>query len=226
MSTTMWASSTLARDRDLALPARLRRHRQHRLGGVLDHVGQRLAHQAGVEAADQRLVRQVDREVDLGLGDADQEHRLADRLGQVAGHERRLRHAREGRELVHHAADVADLADDGVGALVEDLAVLVDGPAELALQPLGRQLDRGQRVLDLVGDAARHVGPGGRALGRDQIADVVEGDDVAVRSSSPRSVVTRTLIVRSRPSRLMVIWSRCSARRRAAPPRRPARGAA
>ncbi len=38
-----------------------------------------------------------------------------------------------------------------------------------------------QRVLDLVGDAARDIRPGSAALRRDQIADVVEGDDVAVR---------------------------------------------
>ncbi len=37
--------------------------------------------------------------------------------------ELRRRHAGEGRELVDHAADVADLADDGVGAAVEGLEV-------------------------------------------------------------------------------------------------------
>ncbi len=42
-------------------------------------------------------------------------------------HSRRItgvRHAREGREFVDHAADIADLADDGVGALLEDFAVV------------------------------------------------------------------------------------------------------
>ena len=51
---------------------------------------------------------------------------------------------------------------------------------EAALQPLGRELDRRQRVLDLVRDAARDIGPGGLALRRLQLGDVVEGDDEAV----------------------------------------------
>ncbi len=54
----------------------------------------------------------------------------------------------------------------------------------------------------------------------DEVGDVVEGDDIAVRAGrSRRSVVTRTLMVRSRPPRMTVIWSRCSGRssRSAAP---------
>ena len=73
-----------------------------------------------------------------------------------------------------------DLADDRVGALVEHLAVLGDDLAVAAADALGRQLDRRQRVLDLVGDAARHVGPGGGALRLHEIGDVVDGDDVGL----------------------------------------------
>ena len=51
--------------------------------------------------------------------------------------------------------------------------------AVFALQPFGRELDRRQRILDLVRDAPRHVGPGGGALRRHEIGDVVEGDDIA-----------------------------------------------
>jgi hypothetical protein len=40
--------------------------------------------------------------------------------------ERRRRHARESRELVDHAADVADLPDDRVGALLEGLGIRRD----------------------------------------------------------------------------------------------------
>ena len=179
-STTMLSSSSFGRDRDLRTCALLRRQRGNGFGGVLHDVGEGLGDQACVEAADERLVRQFDLEVDVRMGDLDQEHRLADRLGQVPDLERRLRHAREGRELVDHAADVADLADDRVGALVEDLAVVVDRLAELAPEPFGRKLDRRQRILDLVGDAPRHVRPGGASLGCDQVGDVVERDDVAM----------------------------------------------
>ena len=97
-------------------------------------------------------------------------------------HSRRITgvgHAREGREFVDHAPDVADLADDRVGALLEHFAVGADLAAVFALEPFGGKLDGGQRVLDLVGDAPRDVGPGGGALGRNKVGDVVEGGDVA-----------------------------------------------
>ena len=82
-------------------------------------------------------------------------------------------------EFIDHAADILDLADDRVGALIEDgPVVLIDLLAVAALEALGRKLDRRQRVLDLMGDAAGDVRPGGRALGDDEIGDVVEGDDV------------------------------------------------
>ena len=55
-----------------------------------------------------------------------------------------------------------------------------DMPAIAALQPFGRELDRRQRVLDFMGDAARDVGPGGAALRGDEVGDVVERDDAAL----------------------------------------------
>ncbi len=58
---------------------------------------------------------------------------------------------------------------------------LLDLREVFALEPLGGELDRGQRVLDLVRDAARDVGPGGLALGRLEFGDVVEGHDEADR---------------------------------------------
>jgi hypothetical protein len=45
---------------------------------------------------------------------------------------------------------------------------------QLVLQPLGAQLDRRQRVLDLVRQPACHLGPGHAALRRDDLGDVVE----------------------------------------------------
>ena len=106
-------------------------------------------------------------------------------------------------ELVDHALDVVDLADDRVGALVEDVLAFDDVPAVAALQALGRKLDRRQRVLDLVRDAPRDVGPGGAALRGDEIADVVERDHAALVGALG-SPVTRTLRSRSRPSLMSV----------------------
>ena len=57
--------------------------------------------------------------------------------------------------------------------------------AVAALQPLGGELDRGQRVLDLVGDAPGDVGPGGPALVDQLVGDVVEGQHRAVLVADP-----------------------------------------
>ena len=150
--------------------------------GVLDDVGQRLRDQAMVDARHDRLVRAAPAVKRMfGLPTSCRNTASRTTSSQVTVLHDRLRHAREAGELVHHAADVADLADDRLGALVEDLPVLrPDMLAEPPLQPLRRELDRRQRVLDLMGDAARHVRPGGAALRRHQVGDVVERDDQAL----------------------------------------------
>ncbi len=109
-----------------------------------------------------------------------------DAFAEIVALDARLRHAREGREFVHHALDVVDLAHDRVGALVENIAVLRDEAAVFALQPLGRKLDRRQRISDFMRDAARDVGPGGGALRGDEIGDVVERDDIALVGAASR----------------------------------------
>ena len=57
--------------------------------------------------------------------------------------------------------------------------------AVAALQPLGGELDRGQRVLDLVRDPAGDVGPGGAALVEQLLGNVVEGEDMAALDLHP-----------------------------------------
>ena len=87
----------------------------------------------------------------MGVAHLAQEHRVAQDVAQVARLLRRLRHPGESRELVDHPADITDLADDRIRALVEDgLVVLIDLLAVAALDALGGQLDRRQRVLDLM----------------------------------------------------------------------------
>ena len=49
-----------------------------------------------------------------------------------------------------------------------DVAPVLDLGRVFALEPLGRQADRGQRVLDLVRDPPRHLGPGRLTLGRQE----------------------------------------------------------
>src|SRR5471030_1879016 len=46
---------------------------------------------------------------------------------------------REGREFIHHATDIADVADDGIGALSERIRIGLDFLGEAALQALRRK---------------------------------------------------------------------------------------
>src|SRR5690606_32205024 len=119
-------------------------------------------------------------DVDLRQAYAFEEYGLTYRIAEVGDFGRGLRHAGKGREFIHHAADVANLADDGVDALVEDLAVILQLAAIAAAQPFGRELDGRQRILDLVGDAAGHVGPGTGTLRRLEIGNVIEGQHIAL----------------------------------------------
>src|SRR5438874_13546775 len=68
------------------------------------------------------------------------------------------------------------MADDRVGADSEGVGILLDIAEIFAAQPLGGELDWGQRVLDLVRNAGGDIGPGRLALRRQQLGNVVEGD--------------------------------------------------
>ena len=176
----MSSPSRVADNDDPAAPKLGRRHCGDRLAGILDDVGEALRDQPPVEPRRHRVLGDLDLDVDVGIADPLQEDDLPHRVGDVLRRHHRLRHAGEAGELVDHAADVVDLAHDGVGALLEHGAILDDRLAVFAAQPLRRKLDRRERVLDLMGDAAGDVGPGRGALRGDQLGDVVEGDDVAM----------------------------------------------
>ena len=106
-----------------------------------------------------------------------EEHHLLGQPAQVVRLAAQLGHAREVGELAGQLLDLVHLGDDGGGALVEDVAVLADAVQEALAQPLGRELDGGERVLDLVGDAPGHLLPGGEPLRLLQVGEVVEEDD-------------------------------------------------
>ena len=82
--------------------------------------------------------------------------------------------ARELRELVHQVLERVHLLDDGLAALGQDL-LEARGRLDVGLaDPLGRELDGGERVLDLVGELPRHLAPGRDLLGAHQRGEVVE----------------------------------------------------
>ena len=95
-----------------------------------------------------------------------QEHGLSDELGQRLLAKNRLGHPGKGRELVDHAPEVAHLSLDRARQLREGRVLLRQLGAVAAVQPLGGQLDRGQRILDLVRDPTRDVGPRPRGADR------------------------------------------------------------
>ena len=173
----------LERDGDSARPFIARRLRAPRSPSVafLSTFVSAWRHKTAVAFEIDGIDRRFRLEGDLRMRHALQEYGLVQKFLRVFAAHGRRRHAREGRELVHHASDVAHLADDRVGALPENFGIARDLVAVFALQALGGKLDRRQRILDLMRDASRHVGPGGGALRGDEIGDVVEGDDVAAR---------------------------------------------
>src|SRR5208283_6040551 len=134
------------------------------LDRILHDVLDRLGEEAPVDLRVKPLGGKLLDDVYVGVADPHQEGRLAYTFAQIVTLRAGLGHAREGGELVDHPLDVVDLSHDRVGALVEDLAIRLDELAVFSLETLRRKLDRGQGILDLVGDAARDVRPGGAAL--------------------------------------------------------------
>src|SRR5215472_14836626 len=147
--------------------------------GVLQEIDHRLAHLTRI-AGEAEALRNVEGYRDLGRSGALQERRLSHDLHEVLLLHDGRGHARKGRELVHHAADIAHMADDRVRARGEGIGIIANFAQILALQAFGRELNRRQRILDLMRDAPRHVRPGRLALRRDQLCDVVEGHDKAL----------------------------------------------
>ena len=104
-------------------------------------------------------------------------------------------------EVVDHALQRGHVRHDGARGALQHLGLgrgqLV---LQLVLQALGGELDRGERVLDLVREAARDLAPGGVALRLDQVGDVVEHHDVAVVAAlrQPRAAQQQRCAARRR----------------------------
>ena len=141
-----------------------------------------------------RTARDVGREapLDRHLGEETvvERERLGDQLVQIGRRRARRRHARELRELVDQPLQRFHLADDRRRALVDQRAGPCRRVGEVAPQALGGELDRRQRILDLVRETPRHLAPGGDLLRPDERRHVVEDeDDPVVLPLSPTSGV-------------------------------------
>src|SRR5271165_6008980 len=150
-----------------------------RLDRILYDIDQGLTNETRVAANCHRTGWEIRLKGNLGMGSALQEHRLARDLDQVFRPEHRRRHPCKRGEFVDHAADITHMPDDRIGADREGFRVVLDLLEISAPQPLRRQLDRGQWVLDLVRNATGDIGPGCLALCRQQFGNVVECDDEA-----------------------------------------------
>ncbi len=71
------------------------------------------------------------------------------------------------------------MPDDRPGQASEGRLVARHFLGIAALQTLGRELDRRQRVLDLMRNPTSHIGPGGAPLIGQLLRDVVERQDMA-----------------------------------------------
>ncbi|OIQ76560.1 hypothetical protein GALL_417550 [mine drainage metagenome] len=70
---------------------------------------------------------------------------------------------------------------DYISILIKGRNLVADHRAELAPDPFGGQLDRGQGVLDFMCDAPRHVAPGRHTLRTHQVCNVIESDHIALQ---------------------------------------------
>ena len=118
--------------------------------------------------------------IDRRMRDLLEEKRLAHEVERVLRAEGRLGQPGKARELVDHLAQVADLPDDSAGEFVEQLSVLFDLLAIASLEPLGCQLDRGQRILDFMRDTTRNIRPRRLPLVEQLARDILEGDHMAI----------------------------------------------
>ena len=127
------------------------------------------------------------RDVDAGLDVAIERHHLREQAVDGGRGELGPGHAGVARELVDQRLHLADLAHDDRDALLEQLADVGVAVAVLDAQALGGEPDRGERVLDLVRDALRGLGPGRELLRLDQLGEVLE-HDAPCRPSPPGAV--------------------------------------
>jgi len=127
---------------------------------VLHHVGQRAREQRAVD----RHIRQIGGRLHVD-GDPVREPRPVglDHFFNQRRKRRRFRprrgRRRKARELGGDLAQQLDLREDGVDAVVEYRRQRAPAIDVHAPRVLGGELDRRQRVLDLVRHLPRHVGP-------------------------------------------------------------------
>ena len=104
-----------------------------------------------------------------------QRHHLTEELVHLQRLYLQLARFRIVGKVVDHGLHRLDLLHDSVSRAIEHLRVFRRQLTQVfAAQALGRQLDRRQRILDLMCQAPRHLSPGGVTLRLEQLGDIVE----------------------------------------------------
>src|SRR5439155_25840900 len=88
--------------------------------------------------------------------------------------------AGKGRELIDQLLNRLHLLGNTADASIEDLRIISNLWGKAPVQTFGRELDRRERVLDLVGDPTRHLSPGLHALDSHDLGHIRKKADDAL----------------------------------------------
>ena len=149
----------------------------------MEDVDDRALHALAIELKLGEVGLRDEDEVDLAVAFAEEDECLLDDRVEVLRRVLAGRHPGEGGELVHEHLQLLHLLDDRAGALVEHGAAVVELAGVAAAEPLGGELDGRQGVLDLVGNAPRHLAPRFHALDAEEVRHFLEEDYEALRAA-------------------------------------------
>ena len=101
-----------------------------------------------------RLLLDIHLDIGVRIADAHQENCLANGVCDIFTLDDRFWHARELGEFVNHPADVIDLTDNGIRALIEDRAIFGNNLAELAADITLQTIESESGIFDFMRDLA------------------------------------------------------------------------
>ena len=116
--------------------------------------------------------------MDVLPGILEKDERLLDDLIQTIRRRIGGRETGKVRKFIDHVLELAHLVDDRPGAFIEDRSILLELVQVAFPETLGRELNGGQGILDLVGDPSSHFPPCRHPLGLDQLGQIIkDGND-------------------------------------------------
>src|SRR3990172_920054 len=148
----------------------------HNFDGIHDQVDEGPLHLLPVDQNIRNIGHDVLHEFDIFMGACVKLDHVLHHRRERLGNRGRPRQPRELRKLVQKPLESIHLPDDRPAALVEHRIEILCALRKFFPQSLGRELDRRERVLHLMGDFSRHILPGLRFLGSEKRGKVIKGD--------------------------------------------------